>query len=134
MNHQTPAFCRLALADLESCGHRPRPTVGPSAACYTRNMAGNTNHLKVRCTCCDAVLIVERSSGEVMFAEKPKKKNLSFEDALSSVKKEQETAEDRFKEAFEREQSRRQSVEGKFEEAMKRADELEEPIRPLDFD
>ena len=97
-------------------------------------MPGKTNNLTVRCTCCDAVLTIERSTGVVLFTEKPKKKNLSFEDALSSVQKEKETAEDRFKEAFEREQSRMKSVEGKFEEAMKRADELEDPIRPLDFD
>src|SRR5262245_24721559 len=97
-------------------------------------MARNTNHLTVRCTCCDAVLTVERSSGEVIFTEKPKKKGASFEDTLSHVQREKDTAEDRFKEAFEREQSRMKSVEGKFEEAMKRADELEEPIRPLDFD
>src|SRR5688572_13586842 len=97
-------------------------------------MTRNTNHLRVRCTCCDAVLTVDRSSGEVLFTEKPKKKNVSFEDALSNVHKEQETAEDRFKEAFEREQSRMKSVEGKFEEALKRKDELEEPIRPLDWD
>ena len=99
-----------------------------------RGMGTKTEHLKVRCTCCDAVLTVDRSNGEVLFTEKPKKKSLSFEDALSSVQKEKDTAEDRFKEAFEREQSRMKTVEGKFEEAMKRADELEEPIRPLDFD
>jgi hypothetical protein len=97
-------------------------------------MPRKNDNLTVRCTCCDAVLTVERSTGEVLFTEKPKKKNVSFEDALSSVQREKETAEDRFKEAFEREQTRMKSVEGKFEEAMKRADELEEPIRPLDFD
>ena len=97
-------------------------------------MTRNTNHLRIRCTCCDAVLTVDRSSGEVLFTEKPKKKTVSFEDALSDVQKEKETADDRFKEAFEREQSRMKSVEGKFEEALKRKDELEEPIRPLDWD
>jgi hypothetical protein len=97
-------------------------------------MTRKTDHLTVRCTCCDAVLTVERESGEVLFTEKPKKKSLSFEDALTSVQRDKDTAEDRFKEAFEREQSRMKSVEGKFEEALKRKDELEEPIRPLDFD
>ena len=97
-------------------------------------MTRKTNHLTVRCTCCEAVLTVERESGEVLFTEKPKKKSLSFEDALTSVQRDKDTAEDRFKEAFEREQSRMKSVEGKFEEALKRKDELEEPIRPLDFD
>ncbi len=97
-------------------------------------MTRNTNHLKVLCTCCDAVLTVERSTGAVLFTEKPKKQSLSFEDALNHVQKEKVTADDRFKEAFEREQTRMKSVEGKFEEAMNRKDELEDPIRPLDYD
>ena len=97
-------------------------------------MTRDTTHLKLQCTCCEAVLTIERATGVVLFTEKPKKKNLSFEDALSSVQREKDTADDRFKEAFEREQTRLKSVEGKFEEAMKHADELEEPIRPLDYD
>ena len=91
-------------------------------------------HLHVQCPCCEAVLTVERSSGEVLFTEKPRKKGPSFEEALLQVQKEKETADDRFREAFQKEQSRMKTVEGKFEEAMKRADELEEPLRPLDYD
>jgi len=90
--------------------------------------------LQVRCTCCDAVLTVDSKSGDVLFTEKPKKKSVSFEDALLKVKQEQETAEDRFREAVQREQGRMKLVDEKFEEAMKRKDELEEPIRPLDLD
>jgi hypothetical protein len=88
----------------------------------------------VRCTCCEAILTVDKSSGEVLFTEKPKKKSVSFEDAVMKVQHEKESAEDRFKEAFQREQGRMQLVDKKFEEAMKHADELEEPIRPLDLD
>ena len=88
----------------------------------------------MRCTCCEAVLTVDKSSGEVLFTEKPKKKSVSFEDAVMKVQHEKDSAEDRFKEAFQREQGRMQLVDKKFEEAMKHADELEEPIRPLDLD
>ena|SRR5436190_359289 len=101
---------------------------------YTSGMDKKTSHLRVRCPCCEAVLTVERSTGEVLYTEKPKKKGISFEDAILQVQNEKETADDRFQEAFTREQSRMKSVEGKFEEAMKHADELEEPIRPLDYD
>jgi hypothetical protein len=90
--------------------------------------------LQVRCTCCDAVLTVETVSGEVIFTEKPKKKTVSFEDALLKVKQEQENAEDRFRDAFQREEGRMKLVDQKFEEALKHKDELEEPIRPLDLD
>ena len=90
--------------------------------------------LRVNCTCCDAVLTVDPVSGEVLFTEKPKKQMVSFEDALHKVTKEQETAEDRFKEAFAKEEGRMKLVDQKFEEAMKRADELEMPIKPIDLD
>ena len=77
---------------------------------------------------------MDPASGEVLFTEKPKKKTVSFEDAVQKVKQEQETAEDRFKEAFAKEQGRMKLVDQKFEEAMKHADELEMPIRPIDLD
>jgi hypothetical protein len=97
-------------------------------------MPKKTDRLEIRCTCCDALLTVDRATGDILFTEKPKKQSLSFEDAVSKVHAEKETADDRFKEAFEREKARMRSVEGKFEEALKRKDELEEPIRPLDYD
>ena len=97
-------------------------------------MDKNRSTVRVRCTCCDAVLTVDKMTGEVLFTEKPKKKQVSFEEAVMKVQREQETAEDRFKEAFQREQGRKELTDQKFEEAMKHADELEEPIRPLDLD
>ncbi len=90
--------------------------------------------VKVQCTCCEAVLTIDATTGEVIFTEKSKKKSLSFEDALLKVKEEQENADDRFKEAFQREAGRMKLVDQKFEEALKRKDELEDPIRPLDLD
>jgi hypothetical protein len=90
--------------------------------------------IRVRCTCCDAILTVAPASGEVLFTEKPKKKTVSFEDAVMKVKQEQETAGDRFTEAFLKEQDRMKLVDQKFEEAMKRKDELEMPIKPIDLD
>ena len=90
--------------------------------------------IRVRCTCCDAVLTVDKASGEVLFTEKPKKQTVSFEEAVLKVKKEQETAGDRFKEAFLKEQDHMKIVDQKFEEAMKHADELEMPIKPIDLD
>jgi hypothetical protein len=77
---------------------------------------------------------VDRASGEVVFTEKPKKKTVSFEDALQKVKNDQETADDRFAEAFLKEKDRKNLVDQKFEEAMKRKDELEMPVRDIDLD
>jgi len=98
------------------------------------DMDKKNSKLQVRCTCCDAVMTVDSKSGEVLFTEKPKKKGVSFEDAVMKVHQDQETAEDRFREAFQKEQGRMQVVDQKFEELMKRKDELEDPIRPIDLD
>ena len=90
--------------------------------------------LRVQCTCCDAVLTVDKASGEVLFTDKPKGKKISFEDAFHKVKQDQETAEDRFKEAFLKEKDHMKVVDQKFEEAMKRKDELPMPLKPIDLD
>ena len=90
--------------------------------------------IHVHCTCCDAVLTVDKASGEVVFTEKPKTKKVSFEDAFQKVKQDQETAEERFKEAFMKEKDRMKVIDQKFEEAMKRKDDLEMPIKPIDLD
>ena len=90
--------------------------------------------IRVQCTCCEAVLTVDKASGEVVFTEKPKSAKYSFEDAFQKVQKDQETAEDRFKEAFAKEKDRMKVIDKKFEEAMKRKDELEMPIKPIDLD
>jgi hypothetical protein len=90
--------------------------------------------IRVQCTCCEAVLTVDKSSGEVVFTEKPKSKKYSFEDAFQKVKQDQETADDRFKEAFAKEKDRMNVIDKKFEEAMKRKDDLEMPIKPIDLD
>jgi hypothetical protein len=90
--------------------------------------------IRVQCTCCEAVLTVDKASGEVVFTEKPKTKKYSFEDAFQKVQQDQETADDRFKEAIAKEQDRMKVIDQKFEEAMKRKDELEMPIKPIDLD
>jgi HD-GYP domain-containing protein (c-di-GMP phosphodiesterase class II) len=80
------------------------------------------------------MLTVDSFSGEILFTEKPKKKGLSFEDAINDLQREKETADDRFRDAFEKESSRLKSIEGKFQEALKRKDELDDAVNPLDFD
>ena len=97
-------------------------------------MDRKSSTIRVQCTCCEAVLTVDKASGEVVFTDKPKTKNVSFEAAFQKVKQDQETADDRFKEAFMKEKDRMKVIDQKFEEAMKRKDELEMPIKPIDLD
>ena len=94
----------------------------------------NRTKVEVRCTCCDATLTVDAASGEVLFTKLPENKSISFDDALSHVKKQKATALDRFDQAFEKEKGRKDLIAAKFEEAMERVDELEMPIRDIDLD
>ena len=97
-------------------------------------MDKKSSTIRVQCTCCEAVLTVDKASGEVLFTDKPKLKKVSFEDAFQKVQQDQETADDRFKEAFMKEKDRMKVIDKKFEENMKRKDELEMPIKPIDLD
>ena len=90
--------------------------------------------LEVRCTCCDATLTVDGASGEVLFTKQPARKSVSFEDAVREVHKHQDTASDRFDQAFAKEKGRKDLIDLKFQEAMERADELEQPIRDIDLE
>ena len=97
-------------------------------------MGKKDSTIRVQCTCCEAILTVDKTSGEVVFTDKPKSKKVSFEDAFQKVKNDQETSDDRFKEAFMKEKDRMKVIDQKFEEALKRKDELEMPIKPIDLD
>jgi hypothetical protein len=90
--------------------------------------------IEVKCTCCDATLTVDAESGDVLFTKQPERKSVSFEDALSHVKRQKDTALDRFDEAFQKEKGRKDLIDAKFQEAMERADELEMPTRDIDLD
>src|SRR5438132_11924538 len=82
---------------------------------YCPLMDRKTSTIRVQCTCCEAVLTVDKVSGEVLFTEKPKSNKVSFEDAFQKVRQDQETADDRFKEAFMKEKDRMKITEKKFE-------------------
>ena len=97
-------------------------------------MDKKSSTIRVQCSCCEAVLTVDKASGEVLFTEKPKSKKVSFEDAFQKVQQDKETADDRFKDAFMKEKDRMKVIDKKFEENMKRKDELEMPIKPIDLD
>lgn len=98
---------------------------------YTEKMK---KKIEVKCGCCEAILTVDPESGEVLFTQKPARRDLSFEEALADVKKHEATALDRFDEAFQKEKGRKDLIDAKFQEAMDRADELEMPLRDIDLD
>ena len=98
-------------------------------------MPKKTDNLTVRCPCCEAVLTVHSYNwGSPLYGEAEEEGCVVRGRRSNSSRQDKDTADDRFRDAFEKEESRMKTVEDKFQEALKRKDELEEPIRPLDWD
>lgn len=96
--------------------------------------------LTLRCPECDAELVLDASTGEVLFHRKAKKgpeEGKDFDSLLAGLEKDKSRAE----EIFEREKAamkdRDRLLEEKFREALRRAEEEPEeepPLRPMDLD
>ena len=92
--------------------------------------------LRITCPCCTAALAIDRASGEILSAERPKTDvGKTFEDAMSAVRTGGQRREDAFLKAFERTKNLDDLLSKKFEEAKKKAAEDETPYRnPLEND
>ena len=95
------------------------------------------NKLNVTCSCCGAVLLVDRQTGQVIWHEakgkKTEQKTMKEMVDILEVQR-RETAE-----KFERERQalkdRGRILEEKVKESMKRVDKTEKPpLRPVDLD
>ena len=84
---------------------------------------------EVTCPCCDARLVIDAATGEILSAERlavdPTK---TFEDAMSTVNDGARRREQAFAKAFDRTQNLDDLLQKKFDEARKKAGR--EPSRP----
>lgn len=110
--------------------HCPRFSVGYILDGVSKKSA----KFDVRCPCCEAVLTVDARNGEILFTKRPENRGLSFEDAVSRVRADEASRDDRFDQALRKERGRRDLIDAKFREAMERIDELEDPARDIDLD
>ena len=103
-------------------------------------MAGETRKLTVRCPECEAHLVIDSATGEILHhraAKKPPAGGKDFEALIEDMKAEKAEAEDVFEREVAAFKDRDRLLSEKFEEAMKRAEEVDDdkpPPRPFDFD
>ena len=92
--------------------------------------------ISVICPCCEAELVIDRSTGSIISHEEKKKASGSFEDLKQQMDKQKELREKLFEQEQEAQKDRKRILEEKFQEAFKRADkDSDEPFKnPLDFD
>lgn len=90
----------------------------------------------ITCPCCEATIVIDRLSGEVLFHKaKETKHGLSLEAMVSNLEAEKSEAEKRFEKQLESQKDRSRILEEKFREAMQRAEKSDKPyVNPMDLD
>ncbi|HUP49669.1 MAG TPA: 2-nitropropane dioxygenase [Thermoanaerobaculia bacterium] len=93
-------------------------------------------NFEVHCPCCEALLVVDRLSGEVLL-HKVKERTISgsLESMVSNLDKQRDEAAKRFDKQMESQKDRARLLEEKFREALQRAEKSDEkPFNPMDLD
>jgi predicted nucleotide-binding protein (sugar kinase/HSP70/actin superfamily) len=95
------------------------------------------SNFEITCPCCEATIIVDRLSGDVLLhKEKPGKSGRSFEQMVSDLAASKSEMEKKFEKGLESQRDRSRILEERFKEAMKRAEnEPDKPrVNPMDLD
>jgi hypothetical protein len=96
-----------------------------------------TNNLEVTCPCCEAALVVDPKSGEVLWhkAKPTATGTRSLEAMVSNLEVQKSEAERMFDRQIASQKDRSRILEERFKEAMQRADKSDKPMpNPLDLD
>ncbi len=93
-------------------------------------------NFEINCPCCDAFIVVDRMSGDVLLHKaKETRTGLSLDAMVSNLETQKSEAEKRFERQIESQKDRSRILEERFREAMKRAEKSDQPhVNPMDLD
>jgi hypothetical protein len=93
-------------------------------------------NFEVICPCCEATIVVDRLSGEVLLHKvKEKKTTGTLESMVSGLEAQKSEAARRFEKNLESQKDRARILEEKFREALERAEKSDAPhVNPMDLD
>jgi len=96
-------------------------------------MAAN---FEITCPCCDATLIIDRTSGEVLLHKaKERRTGGSLESMVAGLESQKSEMEKKFDREMASQKDRSRILEERFKEAMQRAGEDDKPVvNPMDMD
>ena len=96
-------------------------------------MAAN---FEITCPCCDATLIIDRISGEVLLHKaKERRAGGSLESMVAGLETQKSEMEKKFDREIASQKDRSRILEEKFREAMERAEKSDKPVvNPMDLD
>ena len=99
-------------------------------------MKETTNTLEIECPDCRSTIVLDRTTGEVLWhraKEAPRKH--SFDSMVSSLQTQKDEMAKKFEREMASQKDRARLLEEKFKQAMERADKSGTPMKnPLDLD
>ena len=95
-----------------------------------------SKNFEITCPDCEATIVIDRVSGEVLLHKaKEKKSSLSLEAMVSNLEAQKSEAAKRFDKQIESQKDRARLLEERFKEAMERAEKSDEKfVNPMDMD
>ena len=93
-------------------------------------------NFEIICPCCEALIVVDRLTGEVLLHKaKEKKSGQSLEAMVSGLETQKSEMAKRFDKEMESQKNRSRILEEKFKEAMERAEKSDKTVvNPMDLD
>ena len=93
-------------------------------------------NFEISCPCCEATIIVDRITGEVLLHKvKETKQTGSLESMVSNLETQKSEAARKFEKQLESQKDRGRILEERFKEALQRADKTDKPhVNPFDLD
>jgi hypothetical protein len=94
-------------------------------------------NFEITCPCCEATIVIDRLSGEILLHKvKEPKSSLSLEAMVSNLDTQKSDAAKRFDKQLESQRDRSRILEERFKEAVERAekDKDKKHINPMDLD
>lgn len=96
-----------------------------------------SKNLEITCPCCEATLVVDRLSGEVLLHKAKERRGPggSLESMVAGLETQKSEAAKRFDREMESQKDRARILEERFKEALERAEKSDEKfINPMDMD
>jgi len=93
-------------------------------------------NFEITCPCCQATIVIDRISGEVLLHKAKEVKTAgSLESMVAGLETQKSEAARRFDQQIESQKDRARILEERFREAMERAEKSDEKfINPMDMD
>lgn len=93
-------------------------------------------NFEITCPCCEALIVVDRISGEVLLHKaKERKASGSLDSMVAGLETQKSEMQARFDREMASQKDRARLLEEKFKEALKRAEDSDTPVvNPMDLD